>query len=390
MNGCSRGSSLFLLRIILIFSAINRRSMLSPIIKSNLQQILPFGLIFLASSFLYVIVEKSLLADLQIYPASKTPYNFNTVIYTATTASLIFGLLFGTLEIQFIRPRFENQSLISRLIFKTLIYTSLMVGFLVLATATEQTFKLNLHFLDPQVWTNVGSFFFHLAFWGIITYVAATVLIALFYSEVSNNIGQSVLLNLFAGRYHRPKEEERIFMFLDMKSSTAIAEKLGHLRYFEMLKSYYADLSSAVVRHSGEIYQYVGDEMIVSWKLKEGLYQNNCIQCFLDMKATLQQESAKYQNGFGLVPGFKAGFHYGKVTTGEIGVVKKDIMFSGDVLNTTARLQGLCNTFEVDNLLSGDLMQILQTNVSFRFKSLGKSELRGRDEKVELYTIITN
>ncbi len=118
----------------------------------------------------------------------------------------------------------------------------------------------------------------------------------------------------------------------------------GMSNYFEMLKEYYADLSEPIIQYYGEIYQYVGDEIIISWGLKNGLKNNNCIQCFFAMKAAIRQQARKYREKFGLLPEFKAGFHLGKVTTGEIGVIKKEIVFTGDVLNTTARVQGLCNT----------------------------------------------
>ena len=61
---------------------------------------------------------------------------------------------------------------------------------------------------------------------------------------------------------------------------------------------------------------------------------------------------SQYQNvlilhyQYGVVPEFKAGFHVGFATVGEIGVLKKIIAFSGDVLNTTSRIQSNCNKFD--------------------------------------------
>jgi adenylate cyclase len=153
-----------------------------------------------------------------------------------------------------------------------------------------------------------------------------------------------------------------------------------------MLKEYFSDLSNSIITFSGEIYQYVGDEIVVSWTLKNGLQNNNCIHCFFAMKTEIKNHTAKYNEKFGLLPEFKAGFHVGKVTTGEIGVIKKDIIFTGDVLNTTARIQGLCNEYEVDILVSSQLMKKLSLN-SGLMKSLGESGLRGREEKIELFTI---
>ena len=156
-----------------------------------------------------------------------------------------------------------------------------------------------------------------------------------------------------------------------------------------MLKEYYSDLSDPIIQYSGEIYQYVGDEMIVSWKPKRGLFNNNCLKCFFAMKEAIKKQSEKYKTKFGLNPTFKAGFHLGKVTTGEIGVIKKEIIFTGDVLNTTARIQGLCNTHQVDILISGDLKKRMDLDSEFQIEALGENELRGRDEKVELFTVLS-
>jgi adenylate cyclase len=142
-----------------------------------------------------------------------------------------------------------------------------------------------------------------------------------------------------------------------------------------------------VIDYEGEIYQYAGDEIIVSWNLKNGLENNNCIRCFFAMKASLNGQAGKYEETFGVLPRFKAGFHYGKVTTGEIGVLKKEIIFTGDVLNTTARIQGLCNQFNVDILISNDLIKKLDLSPLYQITALGENKLRGRDETMELFTV---
>jgi adenylate cyclase len=211
--------------------------------------------------------------------------------------------------------------------------------------------------------------------------------VSIFYAQISDNIGHKTLMNFVTGKYHSPREEKRIFMFSDMKASTKIAEKLGHIRYFELLKEYYINLSDAIIKYSGEIYQYVGDEIVVSWRLKVGLKNNNCIKCFFAMKDDLKKRSKWYSESFGHIPDFKAGFHFGKVTTGEIGALKKEIIFTGDVLNTTARIQEKCNSYDIDNLISAELIDLLNVKGFYKTKELGEIKLRGREANINLFTI---
>jgi adenylate cyclase len=362
--------------------------MLSPETKRNISRIIPFGLIWLAFSFVYSLLERGLLGELTTYPSTGNPYHFSSTMFTTAVTALVLGLLVGAIEIQYFEKLFARVSFAKKIVYKTVLYLIIIIAFLLITTIIYNAIELKRSVFSKPVWNNAWLFLVSYAFWGTAVYIAAIIGVSLFYTGVAENLGQDVLNNFLAGKYHSPIEEERIFMFLDMKSSTTIAENIGHVKYFEMLKDYFSDLSNPIIKYSGEIYQYAGDEIIISWTLKKGLYNNNCIQCFFAMKRAINKQSKKYHEKFGLQPRFKAGLHCGKVTTGEIGVIKKDIIFTGDVLNTTARIQGLCNTYEVDNLISGDLVKTLSHPVRFRINPLGESELRGRDEKIDLFTIL--
>ena len=175
-------------------------------------------------------------------------------------------------------------------------------------------------------------------------------------------------------------------MFLDMKSSTTIAEKLGHLRYFKLLQAYYNTMSDAIIDSLGEVYQYIGDEIVISWKLEKGLKNAHCIRCFFAMRESLRSNQAKFREEFGIEIDFKAGIHLGEVTIGEIGALKKEIVFTGDVLNTTARIQGQCNTLQSDLLISGELKDALPSS-NYAFETKGEIILRGRNKQEELFSV---
>jgi adenylate cyclase len=361
--------------------------MLSPKNKRNISRIIPFALTWLMYSIVFSLLERGLLGTLTNYPSTGNPYHFGTAIFSAAITAITSGILIGTIEIVYINKLLIRKSFLKKIIYKTSIYLGIIILFLLVNRVIYNSIELRTGVFTKLVWIRTGQFFFNYVFCSVAVYITTVVGVSLFYNEISENIGHGTLANFFTGKYHAPKEEERIFMFLDMKSSTTIAESLGHVRYFEMLREYYFDLSDPIVNYSGEIYQYVGDEIIVSWKLKSVLENNNCIQCFFAMKEALRKQTIKYNKKFGLVPQFKAGLHSGKVTTGEIGVIKKDIIFTGDVLNTTARIQGLCNSYKVDIVISGDLINELDISAQFQIKNLGENKLRGRDEKIELFTI---
>jgi adenylate cyclase len=360
--------------------------MLSPKTKRDVARVIPFGVLWFVFALIYSMLEKGILGDLDHYPSTGVEYNFARNVLTIPASGLMMGMLTGILEISYFSKWFIKNSFIRKIVFKSLIYLIIVVSFLIiimLINALNAQEQHSFQNLSSPAWAFLTDY----AVISTLLYIASIVVITQFYAEFSQSIGSGTLSNFFLGTYHHPVEEERIFMFLDMKSSTTIAENLGHVMYFQMLKEYFFDLSEAVIDYAGTIYQYAGDEMIVCWKLKDGLKKNNSIECFFAMKRALKKQQVKYNSKFGILPAFKAGLHFGMVTTGEIGSLKKEIIFTGDVLNTSARIQGLCNHFDADLLVSGDLAKMLQLPATYAIRSVGENLLKGRSKTMELFAI---
>ena len=337
--------------------------------------------------FIYALIEYGIMGEAKFYPSTNNPYELKTALIIITSASLIMGLALGSVETYFLSKKFTTKPFGVKIFFKTGIYVFSIITMLLGISIMSNSIQLGLPVYDAKVVQTITQFISNFAFWSIVIYSGIIIVISLYFSETIDHLGGHVLSNFFTGKYHKPREEERIFMFLDMKSSTSIAEKLGHVRYFQLLNKYYADITDAIIKSSGEIYQYAGDEIIVTWSMKKGLHKNNCLNCFFMVKKILKREGKVYLSQFDLVPQFKAGLHYGKVTTGEIGVLRKEIFFTGDVLNTTARIQTSCNKLGTDILVSEDLIARLNLSNIYNLTSQGEAELRGKNERVKLFSI---
>ena len=137
--------------------------------------------------------------------------------------------------------------------------------------------------------------------------------------QMNAMFGPGTLVKIMIGKYHQPKEENRIFMFLDLKSSTTYAERLGHILYSELIQDCFYDLTDTVQQHGVEIYQYVGDEAVLTWTIGEGLKNLNCLEAFFSFEETIQRRANYYFNKYDLVPAFKAGVNLGLVMVAEVG-----------------------------------------------------------------------
>jgi adenylate cyclase len=200
-------------------------------------------------------------------------------------------------------------------------------------------------------------------------------------------LGGDALLNFITGKYHKPVHEERFIMFLDIASSTTIAEKIGNLNFHVFLNDFFYDTSAAIVESQGEIYKYVGDEVIVSWKYLPESSNAGCINCFFAIRDAIDAKSDHYQQKFGFVPQFRAGIHFGTLVIGEMGDLKMEIAFLGDTVNTTARVQEACKAYNRDLIISGEALNQIDLPDEYVATKLGETQLRGREAKSSLYSI---
>jgi adenylate cyclase len=215
----------------------------------------------------------------------------------------------------------------------------------------------------------------------------AAALVVNFVGQVNGLLGRGVLVGLVLGRYHRPREEVRIFLLVDLRESTQIAERLGNLRYHAFLSRFIADVTAAVTRHRAEVHRYVGDEVILTWTEQEGLRDASCVRAVFAMADTLEAAAAAYDADFGVVPDFWAGLHMGPVVTGEIGTVKHEIAFLGDTLNTAARIEQASKDLGRRVLASAAVVSAIALPGDIASERLGRLELRGVEDAVELFAL---
>jgi adenylate cyclase len=209
-----------------------------------------------------------------------------------------------------------------------------------------------------------------------------------FVNQVARILGRGVLGSLVLGRYHRPRREERLFLLVDMKGSTGIAERIGDLAFHRLLNDVFAALSDAVNSAGGDIHKFVGDEAIVVWQPKRGLRNADCLASFFAFTRRLAEDAGRYRATYGEVPRFKGGAHIGTVVVGELGSMKLEIAYSGAALNTAARIEQATREFDKDLLVSDALLARLgRLPPGLQAQSVGRITLRGSAEAIELFAV---
>ncbi|OIQ29785.1 MAG: adenylate/guanylate cyclase domain-containing protein [Bacteroidetes bacterium MedPE-SWsnd-G2] len=350
-----------------------------------------YGLFITIQSVLFWVIASGLIVIFRYYGLEEEEafeysplYNVSlmewadVVVYTGIS----FGLVYASVELLYEKYLGKKWSLGLIALSKSIIYLIFLITVMSFVTI-ELEERMDIDIANDVGWWRQSKFF-----WVAVLYASISSLIFTFIKMAIDKFGRGVFVKMLFGVYRKPQEEERIFMFLDLKDSTSIAESLGHLKYSQFIQQCFSDLNAIVNKYDAEIYQYVGDEAVLSWPIKRGLKKCNCIELFFAFETLIGKKKSRYLNKFGRVPKFKAGVHGGKLMIAEVGVVKKELAYHGDVINTTARIQALCNSLNASLLLSKYVWDKLEVSNKFEVHDSDIVELRGKKERLEIVSVL--
>lgn len=139
-----------------------------------------------------------------------------------------------------------------------------------------------------------------------------------------------------------------------------------------------------------EIYQYVGDEAVLTFKLNNTSFVDNCLDAFFLYSERLKSRQHYYLEQYGALPVFKAGMHLGVVTVAEVGTLKREIAYHGDTINIASRIQGQCKVFNRDFLISDTVIDHIKHKGKYKFETLDQLILRGKKESTLLFSVSKN
>jgi len=303
-------------------------------------------------------------------------------------AAVITGLLYGIVDVVMDKPRI--QRLPYGLILSSRILMHMFIVLVVLVALMHSRIRFGIiseGYFGPDVAGRLGRIIFNKSFYVFVLFFGVVSTALDFYQQVKQKFGRGVFIDIFLGRYHKPKESERIFLFIDLKSSVSIAEQLGHIRYSNLLQDCFFDLNTQLNRYNAKIYQYVGDQVVLHWNIRDGLHLNRCIHVFYGFVDRLEKRRSYYESKYGLHPFFKAGGHVGRVTVAEVGLLKREIAFHGDTVNTTSRIHDFCNKYQQRMLISRSLFDMLHPDELLEFAYIGDHILKGKHISMELFGV---
>ena len=180
-------------------------------------------------------------------------------------------------------------------------------------------------------------------------------------------------------------------LFCDIRSFTAMSEKMQAEEVVSLLNRYFTVLGKCIAKHNGIINKYIGDAIMAMFgaPIKSETHAQDAYLAALDRRhslATLNEElcaEGKSPLRFGI------GIHTGKVFAGTIGASDRmEYTIIGDTVNTASRMESLCKTYKTDILLSeATVLQLGKNLQESKVKFFDEASIRGKEDKIRVYTI---
>lgn len=314
-------------------------------------------------------------------------YRFVQNFFSYLVGGAMAGALFCLFEFFLLENLFSRFGLLALTVGRALV---LMLIYLLMTTSMSFYYNMSgtgESLFSPAVLAGVHEYLTGPVFVINMVFYSIFAVLLVYFHQVAAIVGRGVLGKFLFARYKKPRIVERVFLFLDVNSSTKIAEEIGHERFFALIQDFLIEAGKEILEHDGEINKYVGDEIIAVWPIHSGATEGKAVACLFAIHARIAARADYFRAQYGHVPEFKSALHAGPAMVGELGDWKREIAYMGDVLNTTARIQGACKKFNTWVLVSEDYCKLVRPESGWKFEIVGRGRLRGKDQAVALFRV---
>ena len=339
----------------------------------NLKQIALFGLTGTLLGLIYISIVNGFV---NLYP-----------FLNGVVIGVLMGVLVGTFEIYLFHPRLQQYPFALMLSFRVVMYTLSIIAIILIVVTMNRAFRHDQGFFEAFRSEESRTYIFRGNFKTAIIFTFMAALIANFARLISLKIGRGILTDFILGAYHKPKQMERVFVLLQITNADYVLKHNEIETYHNFLNGIYRTMSIVAMNHRGYVYEYVDDHMLIYWKGSQKDWAVSLINFHNEAQAVMNRDEEYFKNSYGLIPTLVFSAHGGTVIQAEIGELKTEIVFHGDVLNTASRIGSVAKEEGKTFVISDYIFKRTARIESIATTSIGEFELRGKLQTVSLYAV---
>jgi adenylate cyclase len=183
--------------------------------------------------------------------------------------------------------------------------------------------------------------------------------------------------------------KEATVFFSDIRSFTAISERLSPHEVVEFLNDYMTRMVDCVNKTHGVVDKYIGDAIMAVWGVPYSVGNDtaNAIDGALMMRAALAEYNASREGTAKPFLKIGCGINAGPVVAGQIGSLERmEYTVIGDAVNLASRIESLNKPFRTDILISQDAYERVEG--LYAVEPMKRITVKGKAEPQQIYAVL--
>lgn len=181
---------------------------------------------------------------------------------------------------------------------------------------------------------------------------------------------------------------ELTIFFSDIRGFTALSERTNPQELVRILNRYFTIMTEEILRNGGVLDKYIGDAIMAFWgaPIEDPNQAENALRAGLGMVRKLQMFNKELKARGGPQINLGIGIYTGQAVVGNVGSENRfDYTVIGDTVNMASRLEGVTKDYKVRMVIAETTKQKIKE--TYPFISLGSVLVKGRKEKISIYTL---
>ncbi len=206
-------------------------------------------------------------------------------------------------------------------------------------------------------------------------------------------VNKEIALKAMKGELELGGETKNATIFFsDIRSFTAISEKLEPHEVIEFLNDYMTRMVACVKVTNGTVDKFIGDAVMAVWgaSTSEGsaeLDALNGIRASLMMRAALIEFNVGRGGDKKPIIKIGCGLNTGPVVAGQMGSLERmEYTVIGDAVNFASRTETLTKPFGADILITEDTYELVKEHVIV--EKMPSVSVKGKEKPVSIYAVV--
>ena len=176
-------------------------------------------------------------------------------------------------------------------------------------------------------------------------------------------------------------------LFCDIKGFTPFSESLSAYDVIFILNRYFSIMREVIIRHGGEVNNYIGDAVMAIFGLKESRQQSlRAVSASVEMLKEMDQFKSYLKKAYGRDFDIRVGVHYGEVISGSVGSGDdRKLTVIGDAVNIASRIEAINKEAGTRLLISETVYDQVKDKISVR--NYLRLKLRGTSNLITLHEV---